>query len=147
MKRIVFWTILVLLTGSVGIANTTQNEPFIRISTTPDEVDLGTANFFAGIHEVSHALKVKVESNCLYGSVLISTTPLNRQGGGFIKPENIFVRAKKMGDYVSLKKPVIIMRTSTGSQETELDFKVHAESGNLAGHYEGTITLTIMPPV
>ena len=147
MKKIVFWTILVALTGSAGIADTTPEKPYIRVSATPDEVNLGTANFFEGIHEVPDALKVKVESNCLHGPIFISTTLLQRHGGGFIKPENIFVRVHSMGDYVSLKKPVVIMRTSAGSQEAVLDFKVHASLNDLAGHYEGMITLTIVPPV
>ena len=147
MKRIVFWTILVALTGSAGIADTALEQPFIRVSTTPDEVNLGTANFFEGVHEVSDALTVKVESNCLHGSIFLSTTPLERRGGGFIKPEDIFVRVHSKGDFVSLKKPVVIMRTSAGSQEAVLDFKVNASPGDLSGYYEGMITLTIMPPV
>jgi hypothetical protein len=52
-----------------------------------------------------------------------------------------------MGDYVSLKKPAVIMRTSRGTQETVLDFKVHDNQRAPAGHYEGVITLTIVPPV
>jgi BRCT domain type II-containing protein len=147
MKRIVFWTILVALTGSAGIANTVSDKPFIRVSTTPDELDLGTANFFAGIHEVPGALKVEVESNCLHGPILISTTSLERRGGGLIKQEDIYVRVPKVTDYVSLKKPVVIMSTSAGPQEVVLDFKVHAGLDNPAGQYEGMITLTIVPPV
>jgi len=147
MKRIVLWTILVALTGSAGIASTASNKPFIRVSTTPDELDLGTAIFFAGIHEVPGALKVEVESNCLHGPILISTTPLERRGGGSIKREDIFVRIPAIGDYISLKKPVVIMPTSAGPREVILDFKVHAGLDNPSGQYEGMITLTIVPPV
>lgn len=147
MKRIVLWTILVALTGSAGIASTVENKPFIRVSTTPDELDLGTANFFAGIHEVPGALKVEVESNCLHGPILISTTPLERRGGGFIKQDDIYVRIPKITDYVSLKKPVVIMSTSAGPQEVVLDFKVNAGLDNPSGQYQGTIILTIVPPV
>jgi hypothetical protein len=147
MRRIVLWTILVALTGSAGIANTASETPYIRVSTTPDEIDLGTANFFAGIHEVPGALKVEVESNCVHGPILISTTPLERRGGGVIKQEDIYVRIPSVGDYISLKRPVVIMPTSVGPRQVVLDFKVHAGLANPSGQYEGMITLTIVPPV
>jgi hypothetical protein len=147
MKRLVTWTILVALLGFAGTSTATSDKPFFSISATPDELDLGTANFFAGVHEVPSAVTVNVESNCWHGPVTISITPLERRGGGRIKPDDIFVRATGMGHYVSLKKPVVIVPTSAGPQKTVLDFKVNAEANNPSGHYTGLIVLTIMPPV
>jgi hypothetical protein len=96
---------------------------------------------------VPGALTVGIETNFWHGSVMISTTPLKSRRGGKIEPENIFVRTSKIGQYVSLKKPVMIMSTAAGSQEVVVDFKVHAGSNNPSGQYEGTITLTVAPPV
>lgn len=172
MKRFLIWTILVVLIGSTGtisarskstrrahqgpmsimsagaiITKSTSTVPFIRIITSPDEIDLGTAVFFAGVHEVPGALKVQVDANCMHGPVVISTTPLERQGGGQIEPDDIFVRAPITGGYVSLKKPVVILPSAPGSQEVEVDFKVHAGTNHPSGQYKGIITLTIAPPV
>ena len=147
MKRFLIWTILVVLIGSAGTIGATSTVPFISISTSPDEIDLGTAVFFAGVHEVPGALKVQVEANCMHGPVVISTTPLERRGGGRIKPEDIFVRAPFTGGYVSLKRPVVILPTASGSHVVEVDFKVHAGAMHPSGQYKGTITLTIAPPV
>ncbi|OHB74666.1 MAG: hypothetical protein A2Z25_09290 [Planctomycetes bacterium RBG_16_55_9] len=147
MKRLVTWTILVAMLGSAGTTGAKSIEPFIKVSTSPDEVDLGTAVFFAGVHEVSGALKVLVESNCLHGPVVMSTTALERRGGGLIKPDDIFVRASGTGKYVSLEKPVVIVPTAEGSQQVVLDFKVQAGLNNPSGQYNGMITLTVVPPV
>jgi hypothetical protein len=147
MKRLVTWTIVVALVGLAGTTRATSIKPFISVSTSSDELDLGTAVFFAGIHEVPGALTVEVESNCWHGPIVISTTPLERYGGGRIEPDDIFVRTPEMGRYVSLKKPVVILPTAAGSQEVVLDFKVHAGLKNPAGQYKGMITLTIVPPV
>jgi hypothetical protein len=147
MKRIVIWTMSVVLFASVGTTSATTTDPFIRVATVPDELDLGTAIFFQGVYEVQNALKVEVETNCFHGPVVISTTPLERHGGGRIEPDDIFVRTSKIGQYVSLKKPVIILPTGAGSQEITVDFKVHAGLDRPSGQYKGIITLTVMPPV
>jgi hypothetical protein len=147
MRRLLLWTIFMAVLVWAGTSSATSDEPFIRVSTSPDEIDLGTAIFFAGIHEVPGALTVEVESNCWHGPIIISTTPLERQGGGLIEPDDIFVRTPGMGRYVSLKKPVVILPTAAGSQEVVVDFKVHAGLKNPSGQYKGMITLTIVPPV
>lgn len=147
MRRFVIWTILVVLLGSAGTTYSTSNKPFIRVETTPDELDLGTAVFFDGVHEALGALKVEVEANCWHGPILISTTPLKRLGGGVIEPADIFVRTSRIGHYVSLKKPVVILPTALGSENVVLDFKVHGGLNKPSGHYNGMITLTIVPPV
>lgn len=147
MKRCLIWTILVVLLGSVGTTSATVTGPFIKVSTVPDELDLGTAIFFKGDYEVPNALKVEVETNCFHGPVVMSTTPLERRGGGIIEPEDIFVRTSRIGQYVSLKKPVVILPTGVGSQKIMVDFKVCAGLEKPSGQYKGIITLTVMPPV
>ena len=147
MKKLVIWTILVALIGSAGMTGAASQKPFFRITTSPDELDFGTAIFFDGVHEVPGALKVEVEANGWHGPIFISTTPLERRGGGRIEPEDIFVRTSKIGRYVSLKRPVVIMPTAAGSEKVVVDFKVHADLSKPAGHYNGMITLTIAPPV
>ena len=147
MKKFMIWTILVALFGLAGTTGATSNKPFFRVTTSPDEIDFGTAIFMDGVHEAPGALKVEVEANCWHGPILISTTPLKRRGGGRIDPEDIFVRTAKIGRYVSLKRPVVILPTSVGSEKVVLDFKVHAGLDKPAGHYNGMITLTMMPPV
>ncbi|MFC1634625.1 hypothetical protein ACFL5Z_07255 [Planctomycetota bacterium] len=147
MKKIVIWTILVALLGSAGTTRATSNKPFFRITTSPDEIDFGTAIFFDGVHEVLGALKVEVEANCWHGPILISTTPLQRRGGGQIEPADIFVRTSKIGRYVSMKRPVVILPTAAGSEKVVVDFKVHGDLSKPSGQYNGMITLTLMPPV
>jgi hypothetical protein len=149
MKRIVIWTILLALLGSAGATDThiNKDELYLKVSTSPDEIDLGRAIFFQGIHEVPGALTVGIESNWWHGPILLSTTPLKSRTGGKIEPENIFIRTSQTGQYVSLKKPVRIMPTAAGSQEVVVDFKVHAGLNNPSGQYKGTITLTVVPPV
>ncbi|MEJ2703744.1 MAG: hypothetical protein P8Z79_15015 [Sedimentisphaerales bacterium] len=147
MKKLVTWTILAVLLSVAGTSTATSDVPFVSVSASPDELDLGAANFFAGVHEVRGAMTVDVEANCWHGPVYLSITPLKRPGGGLIEPADIFVRAPKMGQYVSLKKPVVVVPTSVGPRKVVLDFKVHAGVDNPAGHYTGVVTLTIVPPV
>jgi len=147
MKRFAKWIILVVLIGLTGSSSATSTLPVIRVSTSTDEVDLGTAHFFNGIHEVKNALKVEVETNYWHGPVVLSTTPLERQGGGIIEPEDIYVRTPKIGHYVSLKRPVIVLPTSTGTHEIIMDFQVQTDLDRPSGQYKGMLTLTIIPPV
>jgi hypothetical protein len=146
MKRFAIWIIIVVL-GLTGSSSATSSLPFIRVSTSMDEVNLGTAHFFNGIHEATSALKVEVETNSWHGPVVISTTPLERQGGGIIEPEDIYVRTPKIGHYVSLKHPVIILPTASGTQEVTVDFQVQTDLNRPSGQYKGMLTLTIIPPV
>jgi acetyltransferase-like isoleucine patch superfamily enzyme len=147
MKRFAIWIIIVVFFGLTGLSSATPILPFIRVSTSTNEVDLGMAHFFKGIHEVTNALKVEVETNCWHGPVVISTTPLEHQGGGIIEPDDIYVRTPKIGHYVSLKHPVIILPTGSGTQNVMVDFQVQADLNRPSGQYKGMLTLTIIPPV
>jgi hypothetical protein len=147
MKRFRRLIILVVLFGLAGSSSATLGQSFIRVSTSTKEVDLGTAHFFNGLHEVTNALTVEIETNYWHGPVTISTTPLERQGGGVIEPDDIYVRTPKIGHYVSLKRPVIILPTATGTHEITVDFQVQTELNRPSGQYKGMLTLTIIPPV
>lgn len=147
MKKIAIGIILVVLSGLAGSSSATSNLPYIRVSTSVNEVNLGTAHFFNNIHEIKNALKVEVETNSWHGPIVLSTTPLKRQGGGMIEPEDIYVRTPKIGRYVSLKQPVIILPTSFGTEEVIVDFQVQTQLNYPSGEYEGVLTLTIIPPV
>ncbi|MBN1804324.1 MAG: hypothetical protein JW837_03655 [Sedimentisphaerales bacterium] len=148
MRRLVItWVLAIGLFGLNGIADAEQTEPpFVNVYTTPDKIDLGTVPLFGDAFEVPEALTVNVESNCLHGPIMISTTKLKRPQGGSISPDNIFVRTPATGGYVAMAKPVAISKPTTGSHKVVLDLRVQAQFLYPAGEYSGTLTLTIMPP-
>jgi hypothetical protein len=147
MKRIVItWALTVGLFGFAAITKAEPvNGPFVNISTTPDEVDLGTVpitnNFI-----VPGALTVNVESNCVHGPIMISSTKLKRRGGCSISPEHIFVKSPATNGFVAMARPVEISKSTLGSHKIVLDFKVEADFLSPAGEYSGTLMITMMPP-
>ena len=149
MKRLVItWVLAVGLFGLAGIAGAEQTDkPFVNVSATPDELDLGTASLFADSYDVPAALTVKVESNCIHGPIMISTTKLKRRQGGSISPDRIFVKTSATGGFVTMARPVAISKPTVGSHEIVLDFRVNAQFLDPAGEYTGKLMLTIMPPV
>ena len=149
MKRIVItWVLAVGLFGLAGIAGAEQtSKPFVNVSATPDELDLGTASLFADSYDVPAALTVKVDSNCLHGPIMISTTKLKRRQGGSISPDRIFVKSPATEGFVTMARPVAISKPTVGSHKIVLDFRVKAQFLDPAGEYTGTLMLTIMPPV
>ena len=130
MKRLVItWILAAFLFGVAGIAGAEQKgEPFVRISSTPDELDLGTASFFKDTYDVPSALTVKVEANCMHGPIMISTTKLKHRQGGSISPDSIFVKTSATDGYVPMEKPVAISKPTMGSHEIVLDFRVETKS-------------------
>ncbi len=147
MKRLVItWVLAVTLFGLAGVAVAVRpaDRPFINISTTPDELDLGTSPF-PGIYDIPAALTVEVEANCLHGPIMVSATTLKHRFGGSISPKRIFVKTAATGGFVAMAKPVAISKPTAGSHKIVLDFRVQTEFGNLAGKYAGTITVTVMP--
>jgi hypothetical protein len=149
MKRLVItWALAVGLFGLAGIAGAEQTDrPFVNVSTTPDELDLGTASLFADTYDVPAALTVKVDSNCMHGPIMISTTRLKRRQGGSISPERLFVKTPATNGFVTMARPVAISKPTIGSHEIVLDLRVQAQFLDPAGEYTGTVMLTIMPPV
>lgn len=151
MKKLVMtWTMAIVLFGWAGIAQTGRPvkpsaEPFLNISTTPDELNLGTV-LFPGIHDSDAELTVHVESNCLHGSILVSTTGLKRAAGGFVPPKHISIEAPVTGGFVTLARPVAISKLEPGSHNIELNFRVETGFQDHQGKYKGHFTFTVMPP-
>jgi len=148
MKRLVItWVLTVVLFGLAGIAGAAQTDkPFVHVSATPDELDLGTALFFGDTYDVPAALKVKVEANCMHGPIMISATKLKHRQGGSISPDSIFVKTTATDGFVAMAKPVAISKSTMGSHEIVLDLRVETKSLRPAGEYTGTLMLTVMPP-
>ena len=153
MKKLVMtWTMAIVLFGWAGIAQTgrlvkpyTEPEPFLNISTTPDELNLGTA-LFPGFHDSDAELTVHVESNCLHGSILVSTTGLKRTAGGFVPPKRISIESPVTSGFVTLARPVVISNLEPGSHSIELNFRVETGFQDHQGKYKGHFTFTVMPP-
>ena len=103
MKRIVItFALAVGLFGLAGFATAEQaDEPFINVSATPDKLDLGTASLFTDTLDVPSALTVKVDSNCMHGPIMISTTKLKHRQGSSISPERIFVNTPATDGFVA----------------------------------------------
>ena len=151
MKRLIIKCALAVgLFGLAGFATAEQvNEPFVNVSTTPDKLDLGTASLFTDTLDVPSALTVKVDSNCMHGPIMISTTKLKRRQGGSISPERIFVNTPATDGFVAMSRPVAISKPKIGSHKIVLDLRVETRKIGLlypAGEYTGTLMLTIMPP-
>lgn len=148
MKRLaIAWVLAIGLFGLSGVVEAEQtNKPFVNVSTTPDEIDLGTASLFTNTFEVPAALTVKVESNCFHGPIMISATKLKHSQGSSISPEHIFVKSPVTSGFVAMVRPVAISKPTIGSHEIVLDFKVEADLLYPAGEYSGTIMLTMIPP-
>jgi len=148
MKRLVTtWIIAAGLFGLAGFTEAGQtDEPFVKVSTTPDKIDLGTASLFTDTFDVPEALTVSVDSNCLHGPIMISATKLKRRHGGSISPEDIFVKTTSTRGFVAMARPVEISKQTTGSHKVVLDLRVKTGTLYPAGEYEGTLMLTIMPP-
>jgi hypothetical protein len=149
MKRlvIIIWVLAAWLFGLVGITGAEQiDKPFINISATPEQLDLGTATFLMNTYDVPATLTVKVDANCMHGPIMISATKLKRREGGSISPERIYVKSPATGGFVSMSRPVAISETATGSQKIVLDLRVETDVLYPAGQYNGTLVLTMMPP-
>ena len=150
MKRILIttWIVAVAVIGFAAVADAVQpsGKPFVHVSTSPQSLDLGTA-FFAGYYDVSKALTVNVDSNCMHGPITISATKLRHHMGDSIPPERIFVRTDATGGFVPMDRAVTISTPTSGPHKIVLDFQVQTEFRNLAGAYRGTFTVTVMPPV
>ena len=147
MKRIVItWALTVGLFGLTVVTEAKPvNEPFVNLSTTPDEVDLGTVPF-TNDFIVPGALTINVDSNCAHGPIMISSTKLKRRGGCSISPDHIFVKSPMTNGFIAMARPVEISKPTLGSHKIVLDFKVEADFFSPAGEYSGTLMLTMMPP-
>jgi hypothetical protein len=143
MKKIlVYWIIGIVLLGSFGVVRAEQ--PFVRVSATPDKFDLGTVLFVD--EALPEVFKVKVESNCLHGPVVASVTPFKNSYGGTILPEHISIQTSTTGNFVPMIKPVVISEPAIGSHDVMVKFKIQLDFNDRAGKYSGNIVFTVMPP-
>jgi len=150
MKRLVIT--LVLTTGLFALAGPAEavkpvgEKPFIIVTTSPTEVNLGMVPLF-GMLDKPAALTVKVESNCAYGSITMTATALKHSSGYSIAAKRIFVQTVATNGYVAMDKPVVISKPQVGSNDVVVDIKVQADTRELAGKYTGSFTFTVIPPV
>ena len=154
MKKLVITCVVAMvLSGWAGIGRArvqriepTPAEAFVKITTTSNEDSLGTAGFI-GIHDLQSVFMLKVESNCLHGSIFASTDGFRHSLGGFIPPEHISVKAQVTGGFVSMEKPVAISEPVFGSHDIMLNFRVQIGPQHHEGKYTGILILTLMPPI
>ena len=142
-KLLITWAILIALFGTAGVVQ--AEEPYVRISTNQDSLDLGTFSFWDdGISPAT--LTVIVESNCLHGPIVAAISELKRSGCTSILPERISVKTVATNGFVSMARPVAISETTMGSHEIKLNFQVRTYMKDHAGRYSGAIAFTVMPP-
>jgi hypothetical protein len=122
------------------------DKPFLSVSTTPNELDLGTAPS-VGLYQVDAAFTVEVDTNCALGPIYASTTALKHRNGASIEPESILVRTSATQGFVAMNKAVAISQPATGSQKIVVDVRVLTKVLGPAGEYAGVFTFTIVPPV
>jgi len=150
MKRVLV-TACLLAFASVGLTASVHavkpgEQPFIHVSPSPRSLDLGTAKG-PGPHIVSEALKLKVQSNCFHGPIMVSSTELKGEIRGSIPAERIYVRSAATRGFVPLTRRVAVSQSQSGNHDIVLDMQVDTGFSEIAGEYRGTITVTIMPPV
>ena len=146
MKKLIKrWLFILVFFALAGIAQA-EEKPFLRITTTPRELDLGEYSLVGG-QESSGKLTVSVESNFLHGPIVVSLSKLRHDDGkNTIPVENVQIKTPTSGDFISLLKPVSISKTTLGSHNIVLYFKVKTGFFSRAGKYEGSLVFTIMPP-
>ncbi|UCF14289.1 MAG: hypothetical protein JSW59_12815 [Phycisphaerales bacterium] len=150
MKRVLItaWALAMASIGLTTVAQPVQTakEPFIHVTPSKHSLDLGAA-VAPGYYSVDKALTLKIDSNCLHGPIMISSTELKRSRGGSIPPKRIFVRSAATWGFVPMDRPVAVSRPQVGSHNIVLDLQVETGFYDVAGKYQGTFTVTVMPPV
>lgn len=143
MKKLI--VISVIAAALFGLAeNIRAEDAFVRVTTTPDELDLGTSPIW-GEYESPSVLTVNVESNCPHGSIVASITTLKNRKGGAITPDRIFIETEVTGGFVPMTAPVRISEPAAGSHNIQLKVKVNTNIGDRAGNYSGALMFTIAP--
>lgn len=150
MKRVLI-TALIFATASIGLATVAQavqtsKDSYVHVTPSTYSLDLGTAPG-QGYHSVNKVLTLKVDSNCFHGPILISASDLRHSWGSTIPRERIFVRSAATWGFVAMKKSVAVSKPQAGPHEIVLDLQVETEFTDRAGQYQGTLTVTVMPPV
>jgi len=150
MKKLAITLMLIVallgLGGPAEAVRPANEKPFLILTTSPDELNLGNVPIF-GMLDKPNALKVKVESNCAYGSIVMSASPLKHSSGYSIAADRIFVQTYITEGYVAMDRPVMISKPQEGSNDFEIDIKVQADMREPAGKYTGSFTFTVIPRV
>jgi hypothetical protein len=154
MKKLVITLVMaIVLFGGSGIAEVQQHiivptpdEAFVNIVPLMSEFGLGTTSF-PGVQVLDSALTIRVESNCLHGSILAATEGFRRPPSGFIPPQRISIKSQVTNGFVPMEKPVVISKTEFGNHDIVLNFKVLTGVQDPEGRYTGTLILTLMPPI
>jgi len=150
MKRLVITLMLIVvllgLGGPAEAVKPANEKPFIIITTSPQELNLGNVPMFGTLDKPA-ALTVKVESNCEYGSIMMSAAPLKHSSGYSIASKRIFVQTYTTNGYVAMGRPVTISKPQQGSNDIVVDIKVQADTSEPAGKYSGSFTFTVIPRV
>lgn len=150
MKRLVITLVLsaglFALSGSAEAVKPLGEKPYLNITTSPSELNLGMVPIFGELDKPA-ALTVKVESNCAYGSIMMTATALKHSSGYSIPANRIFVQTYITEGYVSMARPVMISKPQVGSNDVVVDIKVQADMRELAGKYTGSFTFTVIPQV
>lgn len=119
-------------------------EPYISISVTPQQLDLGAVPQ-PGLYDSPATLTLHVEANCPQGGVVVHATPLVCPKAQPILPDRIFVRIPKTGEYVPMKGPVNITGPmGPGVFDFDLNFRVNTELQDQPGRYTGMFVFTFM---
>ena len=152
-KLVITLVMAIVLFGSSGIAEVQQHiivptpdEAFVNIVPLMSEFGLGTTSF-PGAQVLDQTFTIRVESNCLHGSILAATEGFRRQPGGFISPHRISIKSQVTNGFVPMEKPVAISKTEFGNHDIVLNFKVMTGVQDPEGRYTGTLILTLMPPI
>lgn len=147
-KNILRVVLLIAFAGLVGIAQGAPPpgpEPYVTISFTPGELDLGSIPH-PGTYDSPATLTVHVVANFPYGAVMASATPLQHTAGNSIPPERISIKSPATPGFVSMAGPVAISLQAEPELDIDLAFRVETLLADLAGTYSGTIIFTIGPP-
>ena len=116
--------------------------PYVLVSVTPKELDLGTVPQ-PGVYDSPAALTVRVAANCAHGGLAASATPLTRAEGGAIGTDRIFIKLPAAGDYVPMTHPVVVTGPMMpGVFDVVLKFRVETILTDAPGEYVGTLVFT-----
>ncbi len=138
------WTLTTAAAILLALAGDSDALPRVRryigLTASPMPLDLGTVSA-PGTYDSAAVLSMHLAANCNHGGTIISTSGLQREGGGQIPPERIHVRLPDTGQYVSLVNPVAVAPAAApGLQDFQLRFRLLTEPADPAGTYTGTFS-------
>ena len=120
--------------------------PYVHVSVTPENLDLGSVAQPAVFHSPA-TLTVHVAANTAHRGVVVSmAAPLSGPEGATIPLERIWVKIPVTGEFVALTEPVALTGPmNPGIVDLLIKFRVETLLENPPGKYTGTITFTVGP--